>query len=233
MNEIQAGRGRSIAAISMIGVGLLFVLAQIFNFSIWGFLWPLFVLIPGAAFLYFAVTGDKKMAGLAVPGTVITGTGLILLFQSLTGHWASWAYAWTLYPLFVGLALTFMGQRTGDKGTHDAGRGLVKWGGVAFLVAAAFFELVLFGGGGFLGGLAVPVLLIGLGVLMLVGRSSSARIASKAKHDDYVFSGPRVIDMKPKNNMYTSGVSDDLQRKIDEALAEEDEPAKSTNGTVV
>jgi hypothetical protein len=121
MNSAAQDRGRSITAFSLIGLGVLFLLSQIFGFSLFSLLWPLFVIIPGAAFLYFAITGDKKMAGLAVPGTVITGTGLILLFQSITGYWQSWAYAWTLYPLFVGLALTFMGQRPGMKGRIKPG----------------------------------------------------------------------------------------------------------------
>jgi hypothetical protein len=230
MNQMQAGNGRNITAISLIGLGALFLLAQIFNFSIFGLLWPFFVILPGAAFLAFALKGDKSVAGLAVPGTVITGTGLILLYQSITGNWASWAYAWTLYPVFVGLALIFMGQRTGDGNTHNAGRGLVKWGGVAFIIATALFELVIFGGGSIFGTLALPLLLIGFGLFMLFGRNSRVLNEVKAKRDDGLFTGPRVIDMKPKNNAYTPGVSDDLQRQIDDALAEKEEPV-SSNGT--
>lgn len=127
MNAISPNRGRSITAFSLIGLVGLFLLSQIFGFSLFSILWPLFVIVPGAAFLYFAVTGDKKMAGLAVAGTVVTGTGLILLFQSITNHWQSWAYAWTLYPVFVGMALTFMGTRMEDAGTYKAGRGLVRY----------------------------------------------------------------------------------------------------------
>src|SRR5215813_518898 len=119
MDTISRERGRAIGAVTLIGLGLLFLLGQILNVSIFSFLWPFFVIIPGAAFLYFAITGGKNTAGLAVPGTVVTGTGLILLYQSLTNHWESWAYAWTLYPVFVGLALTFMGRRMGDSGTYN------------------------------------------------------------------------------------------------------------------
>ncbi len=235
MNELGANRGRSITAVLLIGFGVLFLLGQIFNFSLFGILWPFFVIIPGAAFLYFALTGGKNTVGLAVPGSVVTGTGLILLYQSMTGRWESWAYAWTLYPVFVGLALTYMGERLGDGGTFNAGRGLVKWGAIAFVVAAAFFELVIFNGGGILGSLALPILLIGLGVLMLFGRNIGVNMGmnnGKRKTDDYVFTGPRVIDMKPKNG-HSPSYSDDLQRKIDAAIAEDDTPVDTGENTVV
>jgi len=229
MNTIQQNRGRSIAAISLIGLGALFLLGQIFNFSIFSILWPFFVIVPGAAFLYFAYTGGKNTVGLAVPGSVVTGTGLILLYQSLTNHWESWAYAWTLYPLFVGLALTFMGSRTGDHHVHNIGRGLVRWGGIAFIVAAAIFELFLFNGGGFLGSLALPALLIGLSVLMLFNRGFRGS-TGKAKNDEFVFTGPRVVGTKPRYG-YSSVINEDLQRKIDAALAEDDEPAAKPKDT--
>src|SRR5687767_10207750 len=101
MSMIQQDRGRTITAVGLIGLGILFLLGQVFGFSLFSVLWPFFVILPGAAFLYGAFTGGKNAAGLAVPGSVITGTGLILLYQSLTNHWESWAYAWTLYPVFV------------------------------------------------------------------------------------------------------------------------------------
>jgi hypothetical protein len=104
------------------------------------------------------------------------------MYQNLTGHWESWAYAWLLYPVFLGLALQFIGQRTGEQGTYNTGSGFVRYGGIAFIIAAALFELLIFGGGGFLGGLALPLILIGLGgVLLLRGGTSRSR---KTKNDD-------------------------------------------------
>jgi hypothetical protein len=235
MNAIQQDRGRAIAAISLIGLGGLFLLDQLFNISIFSILWPFFVIVPGAAFLYFALTGGKNTVGLSVPGSVVTGTGLILLYQSLTGHWESWAYAWTLYPVFVGLALTFMGNRTGDQNVHNTGRGLVRWGGVAFIVAAALFELLIFNGGGFLGSLALPILLVGLGAWMLFGkgiRGSGIRNFGKPKNDEFVFNGPRVVTTRPRYGS-SSVINEDLQRKIDAALAEDDEPEVKPKDTTV
>ncbi|MBI5668274.1 MAG: hypothetical protein HZC41_09730 [Chloroflexi bacterium] len=227
MNRSQPDTGRTIAAVVLIGLGLLFLFGQTFNFSLFGALWPLFILLPGAAFLYFAVTGGRNQAGLAVPGSLIGGTGAILLYQNLTGHWESWAYAWLLYPVFLGLALQFMGRRTGDEGTYNTGSGFVRFGGTAFLIAAAIFELMIFGGGGFLGGLALPLVLIGLGALMLF-RGNAPRLSSrKSKNDDApVFTGARLVNTGNSTQRYSDP---ELQRRIDEALAD-DTDEKPKNG---
>lgn len=225
MSIIQQDRGRAITAVGLIGLGILFLLGQVFGFSLFSVLWPFFVILPGAAFLYAALRGGKQAAGLAVPGSVITGTGLILLYQSITNHWASWAYAWTLYPVFVGLALSFMSERTGDENLGKVGRGLVRWGGIAFLGAAAFFELVLFGGGGVFGGLAAPLLLIGIGALMLLGKGLGG--GRKSKNDTISYSRSKA------KYTFSAAVNDDLQRKIDAALAEADEPESQSNHTTM
>jgi hypothetical protein len=221
MNQTQPDGGRRIGAYVLIAFGLFFLLAQVFDFSIFVALWPLLVILPGVPFLYAAYNGGKGQAGLIVPGSIISGTGLILLYQNITGHWESWAYAWLLYPVFLGLALQFMGRRTGDQGTYDTGSGFVRYGGTAFLVGAAIFELMIFGGG-FLGGLALPALLICLGAFMLFRNRPSVSRSVKVKNDD-LFTGARVVSVGSRNNGYSPALDPDLQRKIDAALAEEDD----------
>lgn len=225
MNRTQQDPGRTIGAVILIALGLLFLFGQVFNFSLFGALWPLLILAPGAAFLYFAITGGKDKAGLAVPGAIVGGTGAILMYQNLTGHWESWAYAWLLYPVFLGLALQFMGRRAGDQGTYNTGSGFVRYGGIAFIIAAALFELVIFGGGGFLGGMALPLILIGLGGMMLLrGGTASSR---KAKNED----APLVTGARLVNTNGARYSDPELQRKIDAALAEDDEEdEKPKNG---
>ena len=202
--------GRPIAAFGLIALGVLVLVGQLSGFSLFSTLWPLFVAAPGLVFLYLAYTGGKKEAGFAVPGTVVTGTGLILFYQNITGHWVSWAYAWTLYPLFVGLALNFMRSRTGDEGQQKASQILMRIGSIGFILGAVFFEVLLFNNGGIFGGLALPVILIGLGDVMLLTNKNRSLTVSKRKVGDLYVNG------KYKN-------SDRLQQQIDEALAE-DEP---------
>ncbi len=210
MNESTRDPGRTLPAVILIGVGVLFLLGQIFSFSFLGAFWPFMVIIPGLAFLYFAVTGRRETAGLAIPGAIITGTGAILLYQNFTGHWESWAYIWTLYPVFIGMALTYVAQKNENRDALKAGQGLVRWGLIAFVGAWAFFELIIFNGGGAFGNFLLPALLIGAGVWLLFRQNTP----SKRK----VF-----VPEKPKH-MNGNHSSDDLQSRIDEALAEPDEP---------
>lgn len=149
MDIFSTEQSRKNTAIALIGLGVLFVAAQIFNISLIGLAWPLFVIGPGAIFLYFATRrdGDDDQAGLIFPGIIITGTGLILLYQNITGHWASWAYVWTLYPAMVGLALQYHGRRTGEREEIGVGREMFRWALAAFGVAWLFFEVLIFGQG--------------------------------------------------------------------------------------
>lgn len=186
------GRELSLAHI-IIGAGVVLLFAQIFGFSIGAVSWPFFVIAPGAVFLYLAYTGDEDKAGFIFPGAIVTGTGLILLYQSMTGHWSSWAYAWTLYPLFVGLAVQFHGRRTHNQHEVEKGYELAKGAGMAFIGFFLFFEVLIFGG---IQNLAM--ILIGGGILMLVLRNKgvefelpkSKRVysngtAEKVKNDEY------------------------------------------------
>jgi peptidoglycan/LPS O-acetylase OafA/YrhL len=217
MMNVKQDTSRNAGAYILIGLGVLFLAGQIFNFSFFGALWPLIVMIPGLVFLYFAFNGDKNAAGLVFPGTIITGTGAILFYQNITNHWESWAYVWALYPAFVGLGLIFMGRRTGDRNQEKTGREMVRWSTIAFAGFWALFELIIFGGDRIFGNILLPVVLIGAGLLMLFRRGD--RLSAKRKSDDYV-------EIKPKRTNGTHSYSEELQAKIDAALAEpDDEPA--------
>lgn len=202
--------GRNTTAFIFIGLGIAFLIAQVTGFSFFGLLWPAFVMIPGLIFLYFALTGDSGKAGMAVPGAMITGTGAILFYQNLTNHWGSWAYVWALYPVFLGLALVFIGRRTGNDRTYHTGDGFVKWGLLAFVGLWALFEIFIFGGNNQLISTLVPLVLIGAGVFILMrGRSGE-----KIKFD---YEKPKSSNGHRKMHRET------LQDKIDAALAEEDD----------
>jgi hypothetical protein len=231
MNQSQ--NGRNVGAIILIAIGALFFLTQGLNINIWGIFglsWPILVMLPGLVFLGLAILGDKRTAGFIVPGAIITGTGAILGVQNATGRWESWAYVWTLYPVFLGFALIFMGRRTANQTTERTGRGFVTWGTVAFLIGFAFFELLIFGGMAGLGNLLLPLILIGVGVLMLTGGRLPVGGGDKLKrkNDAPVFTGARVINGS-RGNGNPAAINPDLQRRIDEAIAEDDPDAPKTN----
>jgi hypothetical protein len=130
----------------------------------WGRLWPLLVLYVGTAFwLPFAIWWPRRaqFAGLAVPAAIVTTNGLMLLYQSLTGDWASWAYLWALELVAVAAGLFALYLLT------DRPRGLLLAvgivGGVGLLLLAIF--ATAFGGG--LRYLA-PVALVVIGLFLMM-----------------------------------------------------------------
>lgn len=219
MSHTQAGMGRRAGAFAIIGVGLFFLLAQlgIFSFDLMGALWPFFVIVPGLAFLYPALQGGKDTAPLAIPGAIITGTGAILLYQNITGHWESWAYIWALYPVFLGMGLMLMGRRQGDRKVNATGRGFVRWGLIGFLAMGAIFELFIFDNMPF-GRYLLPIALILFGVWMLRGGALGRREPRYEDAGDPFTPAPR--EGKRKNR---TSASDELRRQIDIALAEDDD----------
>ena len=165
-------RGSLYAGILLLAFGGLFLLAQLSSellapFEIywgWGKLWPFLILLVGLAFwLPLLIWWDQrhKIVGLAVPGTILTVNGLILLYQALTADWASWSYLWTMEPLAVAgglLALYWLGNRE---------RGLLVAAGIVGGIGALFFVIFASIFGGWLRFL-VPVVVIVVGLLLLI-----------------------------------------------------------------
>jgi hypothetical protein len=137
--------------------------------------WPLIIVGIGGLLLVGALIGTPS---LAVPGTVVSGIGLLLSYQNTTGNWESWAYAWALIPGFVGLGLMLMGVLDVEK------RAQIRDGLRLVLISMALFLVF----GGFLGafGQFWPVLLIIGGVFLLFrgrGRGDKGAEPAQAKND--------------------------------------------------
>jgi len=174
-------RGSIVGGIILILLGAFFLLLQffpgladLFNLSQQ---WPLIIVGAGLLFLLGALFGNPPMA---VPGMIITGTGLILYYQNATGNWGSWAYIWSLYPIFVGIGLIMMNTLQGSwrKGLREGG-GLVLIGVVLFVVFAGFFS-----GFGALGRLwPILVIVAGLWLLWKSRSSSKSPVEKEEKFD--------------------------------------------------
>jgi hypothetical protein len=138
--------------------------------------WPLWILVPGAVLLVVGlVTPEQPGAGLAIGGSIITMIGLVLAYQSVTGHYASWAYAWALVaPGGVGAGLILWGLLHLRGHLVRDGLGVLGVGLVLFLVGFAFFEGLLQIGGergiAPLGRQALPAALILAGVVLIITR---------------------------------------------------------------
>jgi hypothetical protein len=167
MQTNRSHTGTLVGGTLLIAFGLLSLAGRLFNTLNWSFLWPFIVIGVGALFFVAMFTGGKQAAGFAIPGTIISGIGLVSLFQNITHHWESSSYLWTLIILFVGIGIYIMGTYSNDAGQKQSGARVIKIGLILFIIFGAFFELALSS----VGNLAIPILLISLGVYLVLSRS--------------------------------------------------------------
>ena len=171
--SIKRISGSLVAGSVLIALGLLALAGQIFRgFPFWSYLWPFIILGFGGLFFVGMFAGGKSFAGLAIPGTLIGGLGLMMFIQNLTGYWQSWAYSWTIILILVGLGIFIMGLYTEDANRRQAGMRVMKVGAILFVIFGGFFELIFnafrpFGIQQYI----FPILLIVLGGYLVVIRS--------------------------------------------------------------
>lgn len=176
--QTQNSRGRATATLAwlLIGAGALFLVLQWTGVPLITIFWPFFIIIPGLLFFVGMMMGGKQASPLAIPGAIITGTGLLLFFQAITNYWESWAYAWTLYPAFVGAGIVIHGAWSGRQESVRSGFRVIGISLILFIFFGAFMELVLnVSGHNIIGNLVWPGLLILTGAYLLLRRGQSPR----------------------------------------------------------
>jgi hypothetical protein len=105
--------------------------------------WPLFFFIIAISFYMPALLwrGERHgLAGLFIPASIFVTLGLVFTYNTFSGDWRSWWFAWPWIPAGVGLGL-FLGARAGGWGSGAAAVGAWMLGvNVAlFAVLATFF----------------------------------------------------------------------------------------------
>jgi len=175
MQTNRSNVGALIAGALLIGFGLLSLVGRVFRDLDWGFLWPFIVIGFGALFFVAMFAAGKNGAAFAIPGSIIGGIGLVLLFQNLTQHWESMSYFWTLIILFVGLGIYIMGWYAGDDSQKQSGKRVIRVGVIMFVIFGTFFEMIFSS----FSNIVFPVLLIVLGGYLVLSRSGLFK-----KHED-------------------------------------------------
>jgi peptidoglycan/LPS O-acetylase OafA/YrhL len=128
----------------------------------------------GGLFFIVMFALGKSGAPFAVPGSIVGGIGLVLLFQNITHHWESMSYFWTLIFLFVGLGVYIMGWYGEDVSQRKTGAGLIRAGIILFIIFGTFFEMLFSP----FSSMLFPILLILLGAYLVLARSGLFK-----KHD--------------------------------------------------
>ena len=163
--------GSLIGGALLILFGAMALMGELFSgFRFWNWGWPLIIISIGVMFYIGVVAGGKSTSGLAIPGTIITVIGLMLLFQLLTGYWESWTYGWTVILMSVGLGIYIMGAVNEDGNQRQAGLRVLWLGLIFFVVFGAFFEMILSSRMPYMN-IFFPVALVLLGGYLIVVRS--------------------------------------------------------------
>jgi hypothetical protein len=168
--RMRRGGSSTALGIVLVVVGLFALGIVVFGIDLTSYGWPLFVLIPGLTLLVVGFVGAGP--GASIPGGILTMLGLVLAYQSGTGDWPSWAFAWSLVaPFGVGLGMYLQALRDRDPVALRRGRNLMFAGAIIFMIGFVFFESILGISGndyGIFGKAALPALLIVIGVILLV-----------------------------------------------------------------
>jgi hypothetical protein len=176
----RGGGSSGALGVVLVVVGLFALGIVLFGVDLTQYGWPLFVIVPGLTLLVVGFLGGGS--GASVPGGIVTMLGLVLAYQSSTGDWASWAFAWALIaPFGVGLGLYLQALRDRDPGLLRQGRTLMFVGLLIFMIGFVFFESILGISGqdyGIFGKAALPALLIVIGIILLVRSIQRSRRAT-------------------------------------------------------
>lgn len=164
-------RGALVLGITLVALGGLALLGQAGGLTLD---WPAWILVPGIGLIIASVVvGGPGGSGIAAVGGIVTMVGIVLWVQEAYDLYQTWAYAWALVaPGGVGLGLTIYGLATGRRDDLRGGLGALGVGIVLFLVGFLFFEgVVNLSDGRFdqLTEMAIPVLLVAIGIVVLVG----------------------------------------------------------------
>jgi hypothetical protein len=171
--SIKRNSGMLVAGAVLIALGLLSLFGQLFRgFHFWSYLWPVIIIAVGGLFFVGMFAGGKSLAGLAIPGTIIGGIGVMMFLQNILDHWESWAYGWTVILVLVGLGIFIMGLYSEDAGRRQAGLRVMRIGAILFIIFGGFFELIFSSFKSYgIQQYIFPILLVLLGAYLVITRS--------------------------------------------------------------
>lgn len=167
MDTNRSNAGPLIGGTLLITFGLLALAGRVFRSVDWGILWPFIIIGIGALFFAAMFSGGRQTAGFAIPASIVSGIGLVLLYQNIANRWESMSYFWTFIIFFVGAGIYIMGWYGGDAGQKKSGAGVMKVGLILFVIFGTFFEMIFSS----FNNVLFPILLILLGAYMILSRS--------------------------------------------------------------
>lgn len=167
-SKLEAGFRSPLTPILIVGAGMLLLVSNLFHLHLLHWLWPGFIIVPGAILMLPAYNSSEgrvsKLSFLAVPGALIASLGLMLFAMNMTSHYEAWAYSWSLLPGSLVAGFLYANRFSHESGASEAGRKFLRLNVILFGCLAVFFEILIFQSLG----PWLPLALIGYGVYLLV-----------------------------------------------------------------
>jgi len=173
MQSTKSDRSTLILGGGMLFLGLLLLAGRLLGMQFGDYLWPFIFIVPGVLVFLIAMSSESSSGeGLSILGGILTMLGAVFFTQSVTGLWASWAYAWALVaPTSIGISQILYGTSKNREMIVQSGKRLANLGFFMFSIGFVFFELIL-GISGFglrrLGLPTFPMILIFAGLVIIV-----------------------------------------------------------------
>ncbi|MBE0699189.1 MAG: DUF2807 domain-containing protein [Anaerolineaceae bacterium] len=171
--DTKHNRSSMVVGAMLLAIGILTLVGQFIRPFSGGILWPVIVIGFGLAFFVGMFFGGRSFGPLAIPGSIITGIGLILFIQNFFGLWETWSYAWALIICSVGIGLFIYGSWSELPDLRRSGLKVAQVGLILFVVFGIMFEVMFSISGVYLPVNAIfwPLMLVVLGLGMLIIRS--------------------------------------------------------------
>jgi len=136
-------RFSAFVAVMFIGLGILLLAFNFIEGLDLRHAWPLLFFIFAAAFYLPALLWRNErhgLGGLYIPGSILAALGLVFTYNTLSGDWGSWLFAWTWIPGGVGLGL-MLGARVGGWSdvVFSVGAWMLGVNAAIFAALATFF----------------------------------------------------------------------------------------------
>ncbi len=93
-------------------IGLLFFACTLNGWQEMEHLWPLFIMAPGIGFIMMYLFG-KRERGMLIPAGILTGLGLIFLFEANRSE-----YLWPIILILVGVLFLVSWKKESTPGTQ-------------------------------------------------------------------------------------------------------------------
>ena len=192
MSTSRTNLGIIIGAV-LIAAGVLVLFGEVSGLAAFNLTWPLIIVLVGIFFFILMFFTREETGALAIPGSIITMIGLILLVQNAFNLWVTWAYAWSLIIVAAGIGIFIQGMYIDRPSLRRDGLRTIQAGLTLFVIFGLIFSLIFSYLGILPGGYSIFGLLMAIIGLFLLIQRSVLLIQGRARWEDRDLFWPIIL----------------------------------------